>query len=194
MNESSHGTGHASPHLSEVILKTKRFKELKGWYHTFVGKDPFVERDRPEKASWTGAMSVAFFQLVDDYPYMQVLGIFEVDDTNLSPGVDPGLHHAQLMHSSFDDMFAHYERLKGAGITPAETWNHGPVTSFYYRDPDGNLMELTVANFPTKNEFFGYFQTESYRQNISGIRIDADDYIAKFRGGMAINELITIPA
>ena len=181
------------PHLSEIVLKTKRYQEMRDWYATFLDTEPGVERDRPEKASWTGAMSIAFFQLVDDFPYMQVLGVFEVDDTELTPGTDPGLHHSQFMHTTLDELFDNFDRLKAAGLNPAQTWNHGPVTSFYYEDPDGNLMEITAANYPTKEEFFGYFQTEAYKQNISGIPIDAEAYIAKYRDGMSREDLVLIP-
>jgi catechol-2,3-dioxygenase len=36
--------------------------------------------------------------------------------------------------------------LKGAGITPFVSVNHGLTTSFYYRDPDGNGVELQIDN------------------------------------------------
>jgi len=30
--------------------------------------------------------------------------------------------------------------------------NHRPTTSMYYRDPDGNRVELQIDNFPTAKE------------------------------------------
>ena len=42
-----------------------------------------------------------------------------------------------------------YARLKGDGIEPYWCINHGPTTSLYYKDPDGNQIELQVDNFPT---------------------------------------------
>ena len=43
-------------------------------------------------------------------------------------------------------------------------------------------------------EFFGYFKTEAYKKNVSGIIIDADDYIARYRSGTRREELVKIPA
>ena len=40
-----------------------------------------------------------------------------------------------------------FARLKDLGIEPEFCLNHGVATSFYYADPDQNLVELQVDNF-----------------------------------------------
>lgn len=182
------------PALSEVVLKTGNFEVLKEWYTAALDREPFFVRPRPKEVSWTGAQQVAFFRLSGEYPYSQVLGVFEVDGTVNVPGTDPGLHHFQMAHGSFDALFARYDRLKAAGILPDQTWNHGVSTSFYYKDPDKNLAEMNCVNFDTEEEFIGYFASDAYKKNISGIKIDADDYIARYRGGATRAELVKIPA
>jgi hypothetical protein len=37
-------------------------------------------------------------------------------------------------------------------IRPFYSINHGPTTSLYYTDPDGNRVELLVDNFATAGE------------------------------------------
>ena len=182
-----------SPSISEVILKTARFAEMHVWYKQALGFEPFFVRPRADEASWTGANQVAFFRLRGEYPYNQILGLFEVDDTAPDASTDPGLHHFQLAHANLDELFARYDMLKGAGIVPAYMWNHGVMTSFYYLDPDGNQAEMTSTNFPTEEEYLAYFSSDSFKKNISGIEINAEDYIARYRAGMPQSELVKIP-
>ena len=183
----------ALPSISEVILKTGRFAILKDWYTTVLGVEPFFTRPRVEKVSWTKSQQIAFFKLTGEYPHAQVFGIFEVDGTTEQPSADPGLHHFQMAHASFDELFDRYGTLKKAGIKPIQTWNHGVSTSFYYQDPDKNIAEMNCVNFDTESEFFAYFDTEAYKKNISGIAIDADEYVGRYRSGVSRAELVKIP-
>jgi hypothetical protein len=43
-------------------------------------------------------------------------------------------------------------RKKDMRIRPFYSINHGPTTSLYYTDPDGNRVELLVDNFATAGE------------------------------------------
>ena len=49
-------------------------------------------------------------------------------------------------------------------------------------------------NFATATEFFGYFETDAYKSNVSGIVIDAEEYILRYRGGTPREDLVKIPA
>ena len=71
-----------------------------------------------------------------------------------------------------------------------KSYNHGPGTSFYYHDPDGNTVELSSANFANEADYLAYFRSEAYKKNISGIEIDAAAYVARFRAGTPQEELI----
>lgn len=184
--------------ISEVVLKTSQFDTLRQWYVDVLGIEPFYER-RPEKTGgekgdYLRASDVAlcFFRLHIDYPYTQVLAIFEVPNLESGQRSEPGLHHIQLRHSSLETLFDRYERLKAAGFKPHRTANHGPVTSFYYFDPDGNNVELSGPNFDTEAEYFTYFESESYRTNPSGIEVDVEDYVGRFRNGMPKSVLVKI--
>lgn len=191
-----------SMRISEIVLKTARFDELKLWYQDVLGVAPFYEHNPSggSKAAQPGSQERAsdirlcFIRLYLDHPYTQVLAIFEVPGTREAPSGDPGLHHMQFRNAAMEDLFTRYDRLKAAGVHPHRTANHGPGTSFYYRDPDGNVVELSASNFATAEEYKAYFTSESYKRNPSGIEIDADDYIARFRRGTPLSELVKIPA
>ena len=67
------------------------------------------------------------------------------------------------------------------------------MTSFYYEDPDGNQAEMTCMNFAKEKYFRAYSQTEVYKNNISVIPIDPDDYMRPYRAGTPQKELVKIP-
>jgi hypothetical protein len=57
------------------------------------------------------------------------------------------LQHTAFEYKSLDELLETYVRLKKAGIAPLLSADHGPTTSMYYEDPDGNSVELFVDNF-----------------------------------------------
>lgn len=187
------------PRISEIVLKTAQYEAIKTWYSGVLGLAPFYENSpAPGVQAAKGRMERAtdvrlcFIRLNYEHPYAQVVAIFEIPGTRREPSGDPVLHHMQFRNAGMDDLFARYERLKAIGILPHRTANHGPGTSFYYRDPDQNIVELSANNFTTVGEYLGYFKTDSYQKNPSGIEIDADAYIARYRSGTPLAELVRI--
>ena len=185
------------PQFSEVIFKTSRFAAMKDWHETVTDVNAFFVRNDAKKPTWAGALNIAFIRIFSDHPYTQVLGIFEVPavtgNADNQKG-EPGMHHMQLRHTSLDHLFSRYEALRARGITPMRSFNHGPGTSFYYHDPDGNTVELSSVNFVAEADYLAYFRSESYAKNISGIEIDPAAYVARFRAGTPQDELVRIEA
>ena len=194
MNQVKTASGKFTPpQFSEVILKTSRFAALKDWYETVTDVKAFFVRDDATKPNWTGAYNIAFIRIFSEHPYTQVLGIFEVPAVNgkaENQKGEPGMHHMQLRHAGLDHLFSRYETLRARGITPMRSFNHGPGTSFYYHDPDGNTVELSSANFVNEADYLAYFCSESYAKNISGIEIDPAEFVARFRAGTPQDELV----
>jgi hypothetical protein len=98
----------------------------------------------------------------------------------------------QLRHLNIEHLFSRYELLQQAGVEPHRCFNHGPSTSFYYKDPDGNVVEMSATNFPDESGYLAYFQSEAYKRNISGIEIDPISYVARFRSGTPLADLVRI--
>lgn len=187
--------------ISEIVLKTSRYDEMKAWYQQLLGLKPFFEHlpKRPAAASAPGQQERAtdirlcFMRLHLDQPYTQVVAIFDVPGTPTTPGPSAGLHHMQFRNPTMDDMFLRYDKLKALGILPHRTANHGPETAFYYRDPDQNIVEISVNNFETAEEYVAYFVSDSFLSNPSGIEIDADAFIARYRQGTPLAQLVLMP-
>ena len=72
---------------------------------------------------------------------------------------------------------------KANGILPFWCINHGPTTSVYYRDSDGNILETQVENFDTLAEAADYMTSEAYRINPLGVDFEMEDLIKRLRTG-----------
>ncbi len=175
--------------ISEVILHTARYEEMKQWYQRFFGGlKPAVETDaRKQLKSCPLIERLCFLRIHAAFPFTQVLGIFEISgirQPSMSTPLSPGLDHMQFREVCLENLFCRYEKLEVEGIKPFQSFNHGPGTSFYYMDPDGNTVELSASNFATEIEYFAFFQTEEYKSNIEGVAIDERTYIAKRRAAI----------
>jgi catechol 2,3-dioxygenase-like lactoylglutathione lyase family enzyme len=123
------------PKFHHANLKTTRLREMIDWYRTVTGVEVLFQNDfgawmSNDAANHRIALT-AFPNLTDD------------------PGKDAhtGLHHTAFEFDEFDDLNGAYLRLKNAGIVPGFCLDHGMTFSYYYRDPDGNHVELQFDNF-----------------------------------------------
>ena len=189
--------------ISEIILKTSRMDEMKAFYCKVLGIGPFFERtpDPGTKPLDLGGqtrasdLKMCFFRLSTEYPYVQTIGIFEEPGTAAQPTAGaPGLHHMQLMCGSLEELVAKYDELNVLGMLPHRSSNHGVMTSFYYRDPDGNNVEVTSQNHPTLEAMRTFMSSAAFQKNPSGAEIDAADFVTRYRAGTPTEELLKLPA
>jgi catechol-2,3-dioxygenase len=84
-------------------------------------------------------------------------------------------------------MVKFYAMLTGhrRGIDPEWTVNHGPTLSVYYRDPDGNGIELQVDNCGHDPQRWNSFFAGPFQQNQKGINVDPEKIIAARRRGVS---------
>lgn len=159
------------------VLKSSRFPEQVAFYKTFLN-------------AWEvfGDGSVSFLTYDDEHHRLAIANI-----PNL-PDLDPraaGFEHIAYSFHTLGDLLANFLRLKAAGIEPYWCINHGPTTSLYYRDHDGNQIETQVDNFDTVEELIGFFQTEQYKNNVLGVQFDPDRLVELYREGRPETELKT---
>ena len=177
--------------ISETILKTGRMEEMRDWYRIVLGVDPFFERVPPadtrplDLGGQTRAsdLKMCFFRLSLDHPYVQSIGIFEEPGTALE-GVKgtPGLHHMQLMTADLDALCDKFDELGAQGLRPHRSSDHGVMTSFYYRDPDGNNVEITAQNHASMGDMVAFMGSDEFKANPSGHEIpDPDAFVAQRR-------------
>lgn len=162
--------------FSHFVLKTARFREMVDWYLTVLkGR---VAHENPR---------VCFMTYDEEHHRVAIVHVPELGQRSNDTC---GLDHVSYTYGSLAELLATYKRLKGAGIVPRWSINHGVTTSFYYQDPDGNKVELQYENFPTEKQLNEYFGSAAFARNTLGDEFDPEDMIRQFEEGTAVEELI----
>jgi hypothetical protein len=86
---------------------------------------------------------------------------------------------------------AGYARLKALGIEPLTPIQHGVTTSLYYRDPDGNLVELQIDNFSKADEATAYMMGPEFASDSIGPAFDPHLMHQALLAGTPVAELTT---
>ncbi len=118
--------------------------------------------------------------------YVSVLGAKVAVDTGATEQPGPktrGLEHIAFTYAGLPELMDTFERLAREDIVPFWSVNHGPTTSLYYRDPDGNHLELQVDNFATMEEAARFMKSEPYERNPIGADIDPRELLRRLRAG-----------
>ena len=102
----------------------------------------------------------------------------------------PGLHHVAFTFPSMGELLDNYVRLRDRGIRPFFCVNHGPTTSMYYRDPDGNRIELQIDNFATAEEGQAWMRSAAFDQNPIGVEYDPDELVKRCNAGVPVAQLV----
>lgn len=189
----------ASPaKLSHVVLYSRQVPAMRDWYvktldgrvvhetpgMVFVTYDD--EHHRIAVADPTSAMA--------DGEVAALLGgsKTELSAEELAALPLHGLAHVAFTYGSLRELLETWERLDAEGVRPLQAVNHGPTTSVYYADPDGNQIELQIDNFPTTEEGTAFMQSESFARNPFGVVFDPAALLTELRAGKTEAEL-TVP-
>ena len=155
--------------LAHVVLRTSNFQKMVLFYKTFLGAHATFEND------------LFCFMTYDEEHHR--IGIMNVPGVAEKNTMTAGLEHIAFTFESLPDLALAYLQRKRHDIMPFWTTNHGPTTSMYYKDPDGNILETQVENFTTKGEADGFVQSEAYKRNPIGVDFEVDDLIERLRSG-----------
>ena len=165
--------------LAHVVRRTARFDEMVRWYQTVFGAE-IVHSDG----------MLAFLTYDDEHHRFAIACIPDLPDP---PPMAAGTDHVAFTHADLGDLLYTYARLKREGIEPYWCINHGPTTSMYYKDPDGNKVELQVDNFPTADECNRWMRSGEFAANPIGVVIDPTDLLARYEAGEPLERLTARP-
>jgi catechol 2,3-dioxygenase-like lactoylglutathione lyase family enzyme len=155
--------------LAHFVLRTSRYQELIRWYKTVFGAHAVFEND-----------ILAFLTYDDEHHRIAILSVPALGE---QPSGICGVHHIAFTYASLHDLMSNYERLRDAGIKPVYVINHGPTTSLYYADPDGNQLELQVENYESVAASTEFFYSPAFAQNPIGVEFDPDELLRRLRAG-----------
>ncbi|KAF7548512.1 hypothetical protein G7Z17_g7010 [Cylindrodendrum hubeiense] len=155
--------------LAHVVLRTANLDRMTKFYAKFLGGDVVYSNDM-----------IAFITFDEEHHRIALIGI---PDTAPKMPSTCGLEHIAFTFVSLADLCLAYRQRKAVGIDPVWCVNHGPTTSIYYRDPDGNMLETQVDNFDTVEEATSFMSSEKFSENPIGTDFDVEDLIAAIRRG-----------
>ena len=172
--------------LAHLVYQTNRMAEMRDWYCAVLGAHVIYENKHLAFATYDDehhrVAFVDFGPLAPRDPAATELGVKPVEQ--------PGLHHVAFTFGSMGEFLDNYVRLRDRGIRPFFCVNHGPTTSMYYRDPDGNRVELQIDNFATAKEGQDWMLSPAFDQNPIGVEYDPDTLVERFRSGVPVAELV----
>lgn len=181
-SESSLSTAGNSPaYLAHYGIRARRFREMIDWYQTVFRAKIQHENE-----------FLAFLTFDEEH---HRLVIFEDPATVERPENAAGVDHVGYGLASFGELVSAYERLKAHGILPFLPLNHRFTTSLYYRDPDGNEVELSVDNFPTKADCDAFVRSEQMAEigrPPFGYQFDPDELARLYHSGATNEQLARI--
>lgn len=155
--------------LAHVVFRTSRFAEMINWYKQVLNATPAFESD-----------SIAFLAYDDEHhriAFINVPGLTE------QPAGQAGVHHVAFTYENLQTLLDNHERLKAMGVEPIWPVNHGPTTSLYYADPDGNQLEFQVDNYDTVEEAGEFFFTDAFATNPIGVDVNPAELRDRLQAG-----------
>lgn len=160
--------------LAHVVLRTANFEEMVDFYKKFLGATAVYENP-----------FLSFLTYDEEHHRVAIASI---------PGTSPkiptssGLEHIAFSFDSLEDLALSYVQRKKKGITPYWSVNHGPTTSIYYTDPDGNNLETQVDNLSVADAT-DLMRSPAFAENPIGVDFDADELVQKIKDGVDVEQL-----
>ncbi len=166
------------PAFHHVTIKTSRLQEMVDWYRVVVGVEvTFQDANNAWTTNDEANHRVAF---------LSVPGLRDDPDKTQRNG----MHHSAFEYGSFADLMASYERMKGENILPAFALDHGLTISLYYRDPEGNFVELQSDNFGDWKASTHFMRTSpDFQSNPIGTFFDPERVSQAHASGRAFSSL-----
>jgi len=168
-------------YISHVLCRTRQLDTMIGWYETVLQAKVYYRNEL-----------LAFLSFDDEH---HRIALAQSDIAVERPAQAVGVEHICFGFEDFAGLVQTYERLKQEEILPERPVNHGMTTSLYYRDPDGNRIELTVDNFLTKAEGVAVItgkDMEYLGRPPFGFSFDPDELVRLYRSGASHAQLARI--
>jgi catechol-2,3-dioxygenase len=166
------------PTFHHFNLKTTRLQELIDWYVVVVGAEVVFQ---DASGAWLTNDAANHRIALLAFPGF-------VDDPEKETRT--GMHHSAFEYDGFADLNASYLRLRELGIEPEICLDHGMTLSYYYKDPDGNRVELQVDVFGNWSASTEWMRTSAdFKSNPIGVFVDPAKIAQAAAGGEPFTEI-----
>jgi len=161
---------HVAPaQIAHFVIYTSQYAELTAWYKVVLGASATYEDDK-----------LAFLSYDEEHHRVAIAGIPNLERQKASTA---SIHHVAFTYRTLRELMVTWQRLSNAGIRPYWSVNHGPTTSMYYADPDGNRIEFQVDNFPTAAEAKAFCALPEFAENSVGVDFDPAELLRRLDAG-----------
>ena len=165
--------------LAHVVLRVGDLARSRGWYIEVLQARVAFENEM-----------LCFLSYDDEH---HRIGLVAPPGLKHEADASTGLEHIAFTYGSLEELLVNYRRLAAGGVRPYWTINHGPTISLYYKDPDGNRLELQHDVFERAEDLDAFFAGAAYTENFIGVRFDPDELIARFEAGEPLDALMARP-
>jgi catechol-2,3-dioxygenase len=166
--------------LAHLVFYTAQLDAMVHWYERVLGTEVAFRNER-----------IAFLSFDEEH---HRIALVAAEPYAAKPSAKQiGFYHAAFTHRHLADLIATYERLTAEGLQAVRTIHHGPTVSFYYEDPDRNLIELQVDTFPDAEQAVAWMRGPVFARNPVGVELDMARYLADFHAGVPLSELLRRP-
>lgn len=163
--------------LAHIVFRTKDLPRMQAWYCAVLDAHVVFSDD-----------NIAFLTYDEEHHRIALIAGQSLAARSDAPTV--GFYHAAFTYAGLSDLLDTYDRLSARGIVPWRTINHGPTISFYYRDPDGNDIELQVDRFADALEAQTWMAGEAFAANPIGLLVDPQDLRRRLNAGESFESLM----
>ena len=166
----------AKPKFAHVVFQTAQRDAMRDWYCTVL--DGHVVHE-----------DAALTFLTFDEEHHRVALINPPMPLERKSPTTAAMHHVAYTFASIDDLLERYVALRDQGVVPAVCIAHGITTSMYYRDPDGNLVEMQIDRFAEPDDATSYMKGPEYAADSVGPAFDPDALLQARQAGVSLEEL-----
>lgn len=155
--------------LAHVVFRTANIRSMVDFWVSFLGADIVFQND-----------FIVFLRYDEEHHRVAI-----INEDNIGPRSETtaGFHHVAFTYNSVAALFKAYETRQKLGIQPTWCVNHGPTTSVYYKDPDGNRIETQVDNYDTVDEANQFMGSQLFAENPIGTDIDPTEMLRRLAAG-----------
>ena len=168
--------------LAHFGLRTRNLPAAIEWYGKVLGAQVRFQNE------------IAAFMSFDDEHHRFVL--WDDGETGDKAENARGVDHIGIGCGRPTDLADQFERLKALGILPDLCVNHHFTSSLYYHDPEGNEVEITCDNMPSKEDCSAFMASpemaEAMRPPLFGSEFDPETMLELRKSGARDDELARI--
>nr|P47233.2 RecName: Full=Biphenyl-2,3-diol 1,2-dioxygenase 3; AltName: Full=2,3-dihydroxybiphenyl dioxygenase III; Short=DHBD III; AltName: Full=23OHBP oxygenase III; AltName: Full=Biphenyl-2,3-diol 1,2-dioxygenase III [Rhodococcus globerulus]CAA53299.1 2,3-dihydroxybiphenyl 1,2-dioxygenase III [Rhodococcus globerulus] len=168
-----------TPRLAHFVLQTNQLPAMTQWYIDVLGAHVVYENP-----------AMCFLTTDEEHHRVALFGPPGGGLPERTPAT-VGLAHTAFTFPTLGDLIDKYLQLRDKGIEPRVPVQHGVTTSLYYRDPDGNMVELQIDNFATPEESTDYMHGEEYTTDTIGPSFNPLALAEAYKAGVPESELTT---